>query len=80
MSAGAGLWLRMEITGAQCPKRGTGPGQLVRERAYFLWENDGCPDGRANWQKAHDEHLQGRAYILWQQEGSPEGQADEQWH
>jgi hypothetical protein len=56
--------------------------QLVRERAYFLWENDGCPHGRADdyWQKAHDEHLQGRAYVLWQQEGSPEGQADEQWH
>jgi hypothetical protein len=54
----------------------------ARERAYFLWENDSCPDGRADeyWQKAHDEHLQGRAYVLWQQEGSPEGQADEQWH
>jgi hypothetical protein len=56
--------------------------QLVRERAYLLWEKDGCPDGRADdyWQQAHDQHLQERAYILWQQEGCPEGRAEEQWH
>jgi hypothetical protein len=27
---------------------------LVRERAYFLWEAEGCPDGRADefWERA----------------------------
>jgi hypothetical protein len=29
----------------------------LRQRAYFLWENDGRPDGRGDhyWQLAHDE-------------------------
>lgn len=55
--------------------------QLVRERAYALWEQEGRPDGRAEefWQRALDEHLRGRAYVLWQQEGSPEGGADADW-
>ena len=28
--------------------------QRVRERAYFLWQQDGCPDGLADryWQQA----------------------------
>ena len=56
--------------------------QEVRERAYFLWEEDGRPEGRAgeHWQRALDQHLRERAYVLWQQEGSPEGRADEYWH
>lgn len=55
--------------------------QLVRERAYGLWEQEGRPDGRAEefWHRALDEHLRGRAYVLWQQEGSPEGAADADW-
>ena len=56
--------------------------QVVRERAYLLWEKDGCPHGRAEeyWHRAHDQHLRERAYILWQQEGCSEGRAEEQWH
>jgi hypothetical protein len=55
--------------------------QLVRERAYLLWEQDGRPDGRANdhWKRALDQHLQARAYVLWRQEGCPEGRATEHW-
>jgi hypothetical protein len=54
----------------------------IRKRAYLLWEQDGCPEGRADdfWQRASDQHLRERAYVLWQQEGSPEGRADENWH
>jgi hypothetical protein len=56
--------------------------QAVRERAYFLWEQEGRSEGRADeyWHRALDQHLRGRAYVLWQQEGSPEGGADEYWH
>ena len=56
--------------------------QVVRERAYFLWQRDGCPHGRAEeyWHHAHDQHLRERAYVLWQQEDCPEGRADEYWH
>ena len=56
--------------------------QIVRERAYLLWEMDGCPDGRADehWNHAHEQHLRERAYVLWQQEGCSVGRADEYWH
>jgi hypothetical protein len=55
--------------------------QEVRERAYFLWEEDGRPDGRSqeHWRRALDQHLRERAYVLWQQEGCPEECADEHW-
>jgi hypothetical protein len=31
--------------------------QLIRERAYMLWENDGRPEGRAEeyWRRAEEE-------------------------
>ncbi len=59
----------------------SGLDQAVRERAYLLWEKDGCPDGRAEEysHRALDQHLRERAYALWQQEGSPEGRQDEYW-
>ena len=56
--------------------------QVVRERAYLLWEKDGCPHDRSEeyWHLAHDQRLRERAYVLWRQEGCPEGRAEEQWH
>ncbi len=56
--------------------------QVVRERAYLLWEMDGCPHGRADehWHRAQEQHLRERAYVIWDQEGCPEGRADEHWH
>ena len=56
--------------------------QMVRERAYFLWEMDGCPHGDADeyWHRAHEQHLRERAYALWQQEGYSVGRADEYWY
>ena len=53
--------------------------QIVRDRAYSLWEQEGRPDGRADehWQRAQEQHLQERAYALWEQEGRPEGRTDE---
>jgi Protein of unknown function (DUF2934) len=56
--------------------------EVVRERAYLLWEKDGCPHDRSEeyWHLAHDQRLRERAYVLWRQEGCPEGRAEEQWH
>ncbi|OXC73067.1 DUF2934 domain-containing protein [Caballeronia sordidicola] len=56
--------------------------QGIRERAYLLWEQEGCQEGRADdyWQRAAHQQLSERAYVLWQQEGNPEGRADENWH
>jgi Protein of unknown function (DUF2934) len=55
--------------------------QIVRERAYFLWQQEGCLDGRAeqNWSQAHDQQTRERAYVTWQQQGCPDGLADEHW-
>lgn len=56
--------------------------QLVRERAYVIWEQDGRPGGRAklHWYRALEQHLSERAFNLWQREGRPDGRADEFWH
>ena len=56
--------------------------QEIRERAYLLWEKDGCPAGYADeyWHRALNQHLRERAYALWQQAGSPEGREDEYWN
>jgi Protein of unknown function (DUF2934) len=37
--------------------RGLDEDQAIRERAYFLWENEGRPEGRAldHWQRAAAE-------------------------
>ncbi len=49
--------------------------QSVRERACFLWEQDGRPAGRAEeyWHRALEQHLRERAHVLWVQDGSPDG-------
>jgi hypothetical protein len=55
--------------------------QIVRERAYQLWEREGRPDGQAedHWFRARDQRLRERAYHIWEQEGRPEGQAARHW-
>ena len=55
--------------------------QVVRERAYLLWEQAGRPDGRADdfWHQAQHQRFCERAYALWDREGCPEGKADEHW-
>ncbi len=56
--------------------------QFVRDRAYFLWEQAGRPEGGADdfWRQAQDQRFRERAYALWEREGCPEGAADEYWH
>jgi hypothetical protein len=53
----------------------------IRERAYHLWQEDGCPQDSADdyWHRARDQHLRERAYLLWQQDGCPVGRADDHW-
>ena len=49
--------------------------RIVRERAYMLWEQDGCPEGHADnfWHRARQQRLRERAYRIWEQEGYPRG-------
>ena len=60
----------------------TGLEQIVRERAYLLWEAEGRQRGHADeyWHRAHEQRLRERAYRIWEQEGRPEGQADRHWN
>jgi hypothetical protein len=56
--------------------------QIVRERAYQLWEQEGRPEGKAedHWFRAQEQRLRERAYQIWEQEGRPDGQADRHWN
>jgi hypothetical protein len=55
--------------------------QVVRERAYLLWEQAGWQNDRADdfWHQAQHQRFCERAYALWEREGCPEGKADEHW-
>ena len=56
--------------------------QVVRERAFLLWEQAGRPDGRADefWYQAQYQRWSERAHALWEREGCSQGKADEQWY
>jgi hypothetical protein len=56
--------------------------QIVRERAFMLWEHAGRPDGRADefWYQAQHQRWRERAYALWECEGCAQGKADEYWY
>jgi hypothetical protein len=56
--------------------------QVVRERAFLLWEQAGRPDDQADdfWYEAQHQRWRERAYALWEREGCPEGKADEHWY
>jgi hypothetical protein len=54
----------------------------IRQTAYFLWEQDERPEGRAfdYWLRAKEMLLRELAYDRWLAEGTPAGRAGEHWH
>ena len=56
--------------------------ERIRQTAYFLWEQDGRPDGNAfdYWLRAKDMLLRELAYDKWLAEGTPLGRAEDHWH
>ncbi|SEQ09274.1 Protein of unknown function [Devosia sp. YR412] len=55
--------------------------ERIRQTAYFLWEHDGCPEGRAfeYWLRAKESLLRELAYDKWLSEGTPIDSADKHW-
>ena len=53
----------------------------LRQTAYFLWEQDGRPEGRAfdYWLKAKNSLLREMAYDRWLAEGTPVDRAELHW-
>ena len=53
----------------------------IRQTAYFLWEQDGRPEGHSfdYWLRAKDMLLREMAYDQWLAEGAPVGRDDEIW-
>jgi len=56
--------------------------QVVRERAFLLWEQAGWPNGRSDEFRHRAQHHRwcDRAYALWEREGCQQGKADDHWH
>ena len=56
-------------------KRNPELAQAIRATAYFLWEQDGRPDGRAvdYWLRAKQMHQRQLAFDRWLAEGAPKG-------
>jgi hypothetical protein len=55
--------------------------EAIRRTAYFLWEQDGRPEGKAQdyWLKAKEVHLRQLAFDRWLAEGSPLGRELDNW-
>lgn len=55
--------------------------EAIRRTAYFLWEQDGRPEGRSQeyWYRAKEMHQRQIAYDRWLAEGGPEGKAGQHW-
>jgi hypothetical protein len=55
--------------------------EAVRATAYFLWEQDGRPEGRSfdYWVRAKEQHLRQLAYDKWLAEGAPVGRDEAIW-
>jgi hypothetical protein len=53
----------------------------IRQTAYFLWEQDGRPEGRAfdYWVRAKEMLMRELAYDKWLAEGAPVNRAEAHW-
>ncbi|WP_193334819.1 DUF2934 domain-containing protein [Devosia beringensis] len=56
--------------------------EAMRRTAYFLWEQDGRPEGRAidYWLRAKHIHQRHMAYDRWLAEGTPVDRAEAHWN
>lgn len=61
--------------------KNTAMAEQIRQTAYFLWEHDGRPEGRAMdyWVRAKQMHQRQLAYDRWLAEGTPLDRSDVHW-
>jgi hypothetical protein len=61
--------------------KNTAIAEQIRQTAYFLWEQDGRPDGDAMvyWLRAKEALVRQLAYDRWLAEGAPPDRADLFW-
>ena len=62
--------------------KNTALAERVRDTAYFLWEQDGRPEGRAMeyWLKAKQMQQRELAYDRWLADGTPPDRSDLYWY
>jgi hypothetical protein len=62
-------------------QKNTAIAEQIRQTAYFLWEQDGRPEGQAMeyWLRAKQMHQRQVAYDRWLAEGTPPGRSDQHW-
>ncbi|QYO75973.1 DUF2934 domain-containing protein [Devosia salina] len=55
--------------------------EQIRRTAYFLWEQDGRPEGQAMayWLRAKQALIRQLAYDRWLAEGTPPDRSDLHW-
>lgn len=55
--------------------------EQIRRTAYFLWEQDGRPEGQAMayWLRAKQALIRQMAYDRWLLEGTPPDRSDLHW-
>lgn len=80
MQTGAGDLPALTRCGATMRKNSQ-VAERIRQTAYFLWEQDGQPEGRAfdYWVRAKEMLLREMAYDKWLAEGTPVDRAEENW-
>jgi hypothetical protein len=62
-------------------QKNTAVAEQIRQTAYFLWEQDGRPEGRAMeyWLRAKQALQRQLAYDKWLAEGAPADRSDKFW-
>ncbi|MCP8884077.1 DUF2934 domain-containing protein [Devosia sp. XJ19-1] len=61
--------------------KNTAMAEQIRQTAYFLWENDGRPEGKAMdyWVRAKQLHQRQLAYDRWLADGAPLDRSEVHW-
>ena len=62
-------------------QKNTAIAEQIRQTAYFLWEQDGRPEGQSMeyWLRAKQMLQRQLAFDRWLSEGTPPGKSEQHW-